>query len=75
MAGLAPEKLPQALRMIQAWRLDPAVPRPCPACGEKPLTIIDQSARPYTEWYALSCPACGLEQTISIPLGTPMDGG
>ncbi|MGZ5823328.1 MAG: hypothetical protein ACXWJ2_05235, partial [Hyphomicrobium sp.] len=50
-------------------------PRPvaCPVC-EAGLAILDQSARPYAEWYALSCAACGLKATINVPLGPPVPG-
>jgi len=34
--------------------------------------IIDRSARPYAEWYALSCRSCGLDETLHIPLGPPV---
>lgn len=69
--ALPPEKMGQALAAITAWRLDPETAVVCPLCSEQGLTIIDQSARPYAEWYSLSCLACGLEQTIHIPLAPP----
>ncbi|KAB2918436.1 MAG: hypothetical protein F9K29_07630 [Hyphomicrobiaceae bacterium] len=59
-------------RRIAAWRVDPARPVACPLCGTEGLKIIDRSARPYAEWYALSCSACGLDETLHIPLGQPM---
>lgn len=72
---LPPEKIADALRVISAWRLAPETAARCPLCRAPGLSIIDQSARPYAEWYALSCKSCGLEQTINIPLGTPLTGG
>ena len=44
----------------------------CPVCGKPGLAIIDRSARPYAEWYALACAACGLDETLHIPLGPPV---
>jgi hypothetical protein len=72
---LPPERLPRALAVINGWRSDPEAPAACPVCGAPGLTIIDQSARPYAEWYQLSCTACGLEHTVNIPLGPPVAGG
>jgi hypothetical protein len=69
------EKVAVALRLVTAWRLDPNAPLNCPVCTTPGLNIIDQSARPYAEWYALSCPSCGLEHTLHIPLGPPVLGG
>jgi predicted RNA-binding Zn-ribbon protein involved in translation (DUF1610 family) len=59
----------QAARSVAAWRADPGAGVACPACGKLGLAIIDRSARPHSEWYALSCPACGLSETLHIPLG------
>jgi predicted RNA-binding Zn-ribbon protein involved in translation (DUF1610 family) len=73
---LTPEQQAEAMRRIAAWRAAPARPVACPACGAAGLQIIDRSARPHAEWYALSCPACGLSETIHIPLGAaihPLD--
>ncbi len=69
--ALAAEKIGAALAAITAWRLDPDQPVPCPACGADGLTVVDQSARPYAEWYALSCTTCGLDHTLHIPLAPP----
>ena len=68
---LTPDQLREAGRRVAAWRADPARPVACPACEAEGLTIIDRSARPYAEWYALACPACGLDQTLHIALGPP----
>jgi hypothetical protein len=69
---LAAERIGVALAAITAWRLDPEQPVACPVCAELGLAIIDQSTRPYAEWYALSCAACGLNHTLHIPLAPPL---
>lgn len=56
--------------LFKAWRRDPAAPLPCPAC-DKPLAVIDKSARPYAEWYTFRCDACGFDRSIHIPLAGP----
>jgi hypothetical protein len=71
---LPPEKLRTALLRIAAWRAAPTQAVACPVCEAAGLKILDQSARPYAEWYALSCAACGLKATIHIPLGPPVLG-
>ena len=63
------EQQRQAIQRIAAWRSDPQRAVACPACGKAGLEIIDRSARPHAEWYALSCPACGLSETLHIALG------
>jgi predicted RNA-binding Zn-ribbon protein involved in translation (DUF1610 family) len=70
--ALEADRLREALHRIAAWRADPLAPVACPACGKPGLAIIDRSARPYAEWYALACPACGLDETVNIPLGPPV---
>jgi predicted RNA-binding Zn-ribbon protein involved in translation (DUF1610 family) len=73
MANALPaEKLGAALAGISAWRIDPDQAVVCPVCGEVGLHIIDQSARPYAEWYALTCTACGLQDNVHIPLAPPI---
>lgn len=47
----------------------------CPLCGAPGLAVVDRSARPHTEWYALTCAACGLDDAIAIPLCLQMSGG
>jgi hypothetical protein len=69
---LTAEQQCQAARRVAAWRADPRQPVACPACGKLGLGIIDRSARPYAEWYALACAACGLDETLHIPLGPPV---
>lgn len=66
------ERIGAALAAITAWRLDPDQPVACPVCNALGLAIIDQSARPYSEWYALSCKTCGLNHTVHIPLAPPI---
>ena len=63
------------MEVVRAWRADEGKPVACPACGgEGTLEITDRSARPYREWYALSCGACGFVQTVSVALGAPVPG-
>ncbi len=71
---LPPDKLRTALARIRAWRAEPDQPVTCPVCEAPGLEIFDQSARPYAEWYALSCAACGLKATINVPLGPQVPG-
>ncbi len=66
---LTAEQQTEAMRRIAAWRADPTRPVACPSCGFEGLVIIDRSARPHAEWYALACPACGLSETLHIPMG------
>ena len=70
--ALAPEQLREALRRVASWRANPDAPAACPVCGADGMTIIDRSARPHAEWYALSCRACGLDETLHIALGAPV---
>jgi hypothetical protein len=64
-----------ALVTIARWRENPETAVACPVCSALGLSIADRSARPYAEWYHLSCAACGLDETIHIPLGPPVMGG
>ncbi len=77
--GLPATALATALETIRRWRDDPEAPVACPSCGRSGLAIADRSARPYAEWYQLSCGlsdgGCGLDETIHIPLGPPVMGG
>jgi hypothetical protein len=66
---LTAEQQREAIRRIAAWRAEPARPVACPACETPTLEVIDRSARPHAEWYALTCPACGLAETLHIPMG------
>jgi len=72
---LSADQVAIALARIAAWRAAPNDPVACPVCDQPGLSIIDQSTRPHAEWYALSCPACGLETTIEIPMAPRMPGG
>jgi hypothetical protein len=72
--AVPPDKLPLALTRIAAWRAAPEASVACPVCEAKGLEILDQSARPYAEWYVLSCAACGLKATINVPLGPQVPG-
>ncbi|MFA5898913.1 MAG: hypothetical protein WC829_07350 [Hyphomicrobium sp.] len=72
---LPAEKLRDALARIDDWRLAPYEPVACPVCGAPGLVIEDRSTRPYAEWYALSCPSCGLGHTIHIPMSPAMPIG
>ena len=67
--ALDADQLREASRGIAARRANPRAPVACPACGKLGLDIIDRSARPYAEWYVLTCVACGLSETLNIPLG------
>jgi hypothetical protein len=71
---LPTDKIALALTRIAAWRAAPDQPVACPVCEAAGLAILDQSARPYAEWYALTCAACGLNATLHIPLGPPVPG-
>lgn len=71
---LPSDKLRLALQRIAGWRAVPGDPVTCPSCEAPGLAILDQSARPYAEWYALSCAACGLKATINVPLGPQVPG-
>jgi hypothetical protein len=71
---LPTDKLAAAMTRIAAWRARPDEPVACPVCEVSGLEILDQSARPYAEWYALSCAACGLKATINVPLGPQVPG-
>jgi hypothetical protein len=73
-AQLPPEKMSVALQRIAAWRSAPSDPVLCPVCETQGLAIIDRSSRPYAEWYALTCAACGLDATIQLPMAPPFPG-
>jgi hypothetical protein len=67
--ALTADQQRHAVRAIAAWRADPGAAVACPACAKPGMAIVDRSARPHAEWYALSCGACGLSETLHIPLG------
>jgi hypothetical protein len=66
---LTPEQQSEAMRRIAEWRAEPGRALACPICDAEGLQIVDRSARPHAEWYALTCPTCGLTETLHIPLG------
>jgi len=70
--ALDAEQLREAARRVAGWRASPELPVACPACGVPGLQIIDRSARPHAEWYALSCRSCGLDETLHMALGAPV---
>jgi hypothetical protein len=72
---LTAAELKAALASIAHWREEPEAAVSCPRCGAMGLALADRSARPYAEWYHLACPACGLDETVHIPLGPPVMGG
>jgi hypothetical protein len=67
--ALNSEQLREAGRRVAAWRAQPQAPVACPVCGAEGLMIVDRSARPHAEWYALACTSCGLDETLHIALG------
>ncbi|MBN9290030.1 MAG: hypothetical protein J0H36_02680 [Hyphomicrobium denitrificans] len=70
--SLSGDQLKTALATIAAWRSEPDAPCRCPVCGVSGLAIADRSARPYAEWYVLTCKSCGLDETVHIPMaGVP----
>lgn len=73
LVALDGDRLGKATRAIAAWRTCPRTSLACPVCGRDGLAIIDRSARPHAEWYALSCADCGLDETLHIPLGPPLE--
>ncbi|MCB1528185.1 MAG: hypothetical protein KDJ45_10835 [Hyphomicrobiaceae bacterium] len=60
-----------ALMQVRHWQADQNSALTCPVCGASGLQIVDRSARPFADWYAFSCEACGLDDHIHIPLPTP----
>jgi hypothetical protein len=67
--ALTAEQQREAMRRVAVWRADPQQPVACPVCETPGLEVIDRSARPHAEWYALTCPTCGLAETLHIPMG------
>jgi hypothetical protein len=68
---LPSEHLSDAFERIAEWRADPWTVHSCPVCQTAGLQIVDRSVRPYSEWYALACAACGLDASLHIPLPGP----
>ncbi|MCC7251698.1 hypothetical protein [Hyphomicrobium sp.] len=73
--GLSADELRLALAVIARRQADADATLDCPRCGHAGLALADRSARPYAEWYQLSCAGCGLDETVHIPLGPPVIGG
>ena len=65
------EETHRAAALVAGWRADPDQPVFCPRCGLEGLCVIDRSARPYSEWYVISCAGCSLEATLQIPMAPP----
>ena len=61
----------RVLAGITAWRAEPEAAVDCPRCGRSGLQVVDCSARPYAEWYALTCAHCGLDAMLNIPMAPP----
>lgn len=59
-----------AMRRIRLWEGDKSKLPNCPLCEAPGMTVVDQSARPYSEWYRVTCSHCGLEDTIHIASAT-----
>jgi transcription elongation factor Elf1 len=74
-SALAPERMGQALAAITQWRTDADHNVACPMCSASGVKITDHSARPYAEWYALKCGACGLDAMVHVPMAPPSFGG
>lgn len=55
--------------LVQTWQRAREVPA-CPVCDSAEFAIKDVSARPHTEWYKLTCPTCGFDQTITRPMAS-----
>lgn len=63
----------KAHKVIAAWKNDQKAEHCCPRCDASGLNIADFSARPYAEWFELSCGKCDLSVTMHLPLApTPV---
>jgi hypothetical protein len=60
-----------AFRRIVAARDGGSKSVACPVCDREGLEVVDCSARPYAEWYKLTCKSCGLDDMLAVPLGRP----
>lgn len=61
----------KAHKLIAAWKNAPSESHGCPRCDAPGVAIADHSARPYAEWFELSCSKCDLEVTMHLPLAPP----
>lgn len=73
--ALSMDELRLGLAAVARRQADAQANLDCPRCRAAGLVLDDRSARPYAEWYHLACAACGLDETIHIPLGPPVAGG
>ncbi len=55
---------------LREWRRNPKGEQRCPNCGAPGLVITDRSSRPMAEWYHFGCAACGLDDSLCIPMTT-----
>ena len=58
----------ELLPLLRVWQHHKDKPVTCPVCAANTLTVIDRSARPHREWYALSCPSCNFTKTVGVSL-------
>lgn len=57
-----------AYARIATWRQAPDAPMSCPRCDAMGATLTDRSARPFAEWFEITCTACGLNHTFNVPV-------
>jgi hypothetical protein len=58
----------ELIPLLRVWQHHKDKPVACPICATGSLTIVDRSARPHREWYAISCASCGFEKTVGVSL-------
>lgn len=68
---LNPSEWSKAHKLVSVWRNDPGPQYSCPRCDAPGISVVDNSNRPYAEWYELTCPSCKLEVTMHLPLAPP----
>jgi transcription elongation factor Elf1 len=61
----------EALRRIAESMRASGAEIACPACESAGLSVVDQSARPFVEWYKLTCKACGLSENLQLVMPAP----
>lgn len=59
-----------AMNQLRIWQANRKAELDCPNCGAPGLRIDDRSSRPHAEWYAFKCKACGLDDSIYIPMAS-----
>ena len=57
-----------AYKLVREWEADMEGVHTCFRCGKPGIKVIDRSARPHAEWYAMSCASCGLDDALNIPM-------